>query len=40
LCKECRHNHHYIRFYHCSQCLMYPISLYPRFKDPIGIYDD
>jgi hypothetical protein len=29
LCKECRHNHHHIRFYHCSQCHMYPICSLP-----------
>jgi hypothetical protein len=40
LCKECQHNHHHIRYYHCSQYHIFPISLYPRFKDPNRIYDD
>ncbi len=40
LCKECRLNRYHIRFYQCSQCHMYPVHLYPCFKDSNGIYDD
>jgi hypothetical protein len=40
LCKDCCHNSHHIKFYHCSQCHLYPVQLYPRIKDPNGFYYD
>ncbi len=40
LCHECEHNSHNISSLHCLQCYQFPMHLYPRFKDPNGIYDD
>jgi ribosomal protein L37E len=40
LCRECKHNSHHIRYFRCALCHLYPVSMYPRVRDPNGIYYD